>query len=166
MVKPIAAIVPVALLLAGLTNASAQNASGPDCGEFTVYIENDDVEFFDIDPEGTSAGDRRVGRYDVLDENSDHIGYFLFASTILPPLGDGTHQALGNGRYDLANGTIAASMVYELVDPTDTQSGAVQEFVYPVLGGTGEFAGVHGTLLSMTDEAGRRAQRFDLYCGD
>ena len=161
MTRLLKATMAIAMLAAGAGHAAEPAYT---CDNFTVYIELADVAFMDVGDEGVSAGDRRVGSYRTVDADGEQVGSFYFESTVLPGGEDGKRQAIANAIHDLADGSVSISMLYDLKDPSDTATGAVSEFTYPVTGGTGVFTGARGTVRSSTDDQGRRAQIFELSC--
>lgn len=161
-----AALIVTAIGFAAASSGLARGADTKTCGEFIIYIKNSKVSFFDIEPEGISTGDRRLGRYDIVDEAGNQLGSFVFTGTIMPPSGNGKHQLHAVAHYSLESGSISTSMVYEMNDASNTTTTPDQQFVYPVTGGTGSFAGARGILVSSKDSKGRRAHTFDLTCGE
>lgn len=139
---------------------------GGECQNFAVRIEIDRVSFFDHGEDGVGAGDRRIGRYNVLSMDGSLLGEFVFVATVLPPTDDGQHELFADALYTLPGGTLATTLHYQLSDAAETATGATQDFVYPVTGGTGAFAGVRGTLASTTDDEGGRVHAFTLTCSD
>jgi hypothetical protein len=93
------------------------------------------------------------------------LGSVLFAATVLPADAEGRHEPIGIGVYDLANGSITATVHYATNDPSDASAGPSEDFVHPVTGGTGAFAGAHGTVTTAGAD-GRRAHGFALSCAE
>ncbi|MEM7445845.1 MAG: hypothetical protein AAF414_21165, partial [Pseudomonadota bacterium] len=58
----LASAVAAMLLFSGAANAQ----SPATCGNFQVTLELNHIEYLDDGEEGVSAGDRRVGRFDIF----------------------------------------------------------------------------------------------------
>lgn len=143
--------------------ASATAQPLPSCGPFQITLELDHIEFFDDRDEGPSTGDRRIGRFDTFLMDGTPAGAFLFASTTLPGGAPGDYHEFGHARYTFDHGTVHISTLYTLADPSDTEHTVTTDYTYPVLGGTGAFAGARGTVHTQATEAGR-LHTFDLTC--
>ena len=143
--------------------ASATAQPLPSCGPFQITLELDHIEFFDDRDEGPSTGDRRIGRFDTFLMDGTPAGAFLFASTTLPGGEPGDYHEFGHARYTFDHGTVHISTLYTLADPSDTEHTVTTDYTYPVLGGTGAFAGARGTVHTQATEDGR-LHTFDLTC--
>ena len=150
-----------------LAGAPATAQEVPSCGPFQITLERDHIEFFDDRDEGPSTGDRRIGRFDTFLMDGTPAGAFLFASTTLPGGEPGDYQEFGHARYTFdtsdVQGTIHLSTLYTLADPSDTDHTVTADYTYPVLGGTGAFAGARGTVHTEANADGR-LHTFDLVC--
>ncbi|MEO1226715.1 MAG: hypothetical protein AAFX92_21065 [Pseudomonadota bacterium] len=156
---------PLCLAIGALIGAPATAQQLPSCGSFQITLELDHIEFFDDRDEGPSAGDRRIGRFDTFLMDGTPAGAFLFASTTLPGGEPGDYHEFGHARYTFDHGTIHISTLYTLADPSDTEHTVTTDYTYPVLGGTGAFAGARGTVHTEATEAGR-LHTFDLDCDE
>ncbi|MEM7446234.1 MAG: hypothetical protein AAF414_23140, partial [Pseudomonadota bacterium] len=143
----------------------AANAQSPaTCGNFQVTLELNHIEYLDDGEEGVSAGDRRVGRFDIFSTSGEPAGDYFFASTTLPDSDTDGFREIGTARYSFENGTVAVSTFYTLADPSNTDRTVTQEFNYPVMGGTGDFVGASGNVHSAPGSDGLRLHTFDLAC--
>lgn len=142
----------------------ARAADGPACGTFSLYPEVATVEVFDEAPRGPSAGDRRVGSYNLDDATGRRVGRFDFVATVLPPTGTGDIALVATGVDVFATGMLTITMEYTLPAPTTSSSSPDRKLVQVVTGGSGAFAGASGTTTAVTLADGRRQMTFDLHC--
>lgn len=152
----------ISFALAG--TAVAQESKGPDCSTFTAFLDADRIEFIDNGAEGPSAGDQRIGRYFLLDDDGNRIGEMEFVTVVLPPSEDGKVKLFATGHHTFANGALALSLIYELPDVTDTSQGGTTDLTHVITGGTGEFAHATGSITITTTADGRRRATYELKC--
>jgi hypothetical protein len=156
----------IATAIAGLSGTLASAQQLASCGDMVLTLELDQIEYFDDGNEGTSSGDRRVGRFNTFFENGEPAGTYVFQSTVLPADGEGRFHEIGTSRYVFENGSIALSTLYTLANPSDTEHTVTAQFSYPVTGGTGAFAGVSGVVNTRAGADGDRTNAFTLECDD
>ncbi|XWN30285.1 MAG: hypothetical protein ROR55_22800 [Devosia sp.] len=154
-----------ALLIACVPGLAGASEVGTTCETFTINLANEKLSFLDEGATGVSPGDRRFGRYRILDDSEAEIGTFLFDAVTMPATDDGVHHMLGQGFYELPGGQLTIAMHYKLTDPSDTTQATGGGFVYPVTSGTGAFLGAEGTLRSTRADDGGRVHTFEITCG-
>ncbi|MEM7446581.1 MAG: hypothetical protein AAF414_24900, partial [Pseudomonadota bacterium] len=152
--------------LATVATATAQSTvEPPDCGPFEVYLVNGEVHPTDIDNDGFSIGDRLSIQYDIVDADENVLGQNFAASTFVGQTDDGVYNLIGDVHHVYDNGTLHYSIVYQLADPVSpSRHATMRRFDYPVIGGSGAFAGVSGMATASTDQSGRRMISFDISC--
>jgi hypothetical protein len=113
----------------------------------TVRSPNGAAIPLDLGASGTTAGDLRVLVGDLTDAAGAVIGAVRGVQTTISFDGT-THAVQGSVSYQLSDGEIVVGGLSEQhADGSDLVAG--REFVRPVLGGTGRYAGAGGTLTSV-----------------
>ncbi len=152
-----------AAFAAAILSATSVQAAGPACGSFTLVGGEKAVNAIDNPPAGKSIGDVRAGWRKLADESGKPVGAVHFVATLTAP-GDDSHGDALSGQYfvTLPDGWIAAMTFYTLANAADTSQKAGNAILV-VTGGTGPYAGAHGTI---TIEAGTAPRYvFALTCG-
>jgi len=142
----------------------AQEADGPECGTFVVYLDVNSSHLADHGEDGVSPGDQRVIHSYLLNDDGNRLGESHAVTTYMPPMDDGTHPGHVNLHHSFANGSIASVAVARPRNPTSEIRLLPHDLSRPVVGGTGEFAHVTGTITSTTLDDGRRQLTYDLIC--
>ncbi|MCP4386052.1 MAG: dirigent protein [Hyphomicrobiales bacterium] len=149
--------------LAAVTGQPVQAAEAPHCGKFNVYPGEVEVRHVDHEESGLGVGDSRIGLVRIYNEQRTEIGFESFHSKIVPGNEDGYYRLVLNAHMTLPNGYISYIGTYRMSDPSKP-SPPQTDNSYPVVGGTGEFAGARGSVRFFNDDEGRRVAAFDLTC--
>ncbi|MEX0349481.1 MAG: hypothetical protein AB3N15_08640 [Paracoccaceae bacterium] len=144
----------VLLLLTHALPASADNT--PECGQFTVYLED-----LKITSGGDSVGDVAVGHVTVFDEGGQVIGMQDVTTLIAPGASEGETQLIVNAYLTLAANQLVYSGSYPAPDQPDTVPHFETQLA--VVGGTGVFKGAIGQVKFLKKD-GKRAAEFDVTC--
>ena len=136
---------------------------GHECGAFTLFMKLESSHFTDQGEPGISAGDVRMGRYELFTEDEESAGTMYFSSMVMPHT-KGAPQLLGSALFNLDEGSITDSLVYELPDPANTNETPTGEVVAVITGGSGEYRNVAGTVTTSEAEGDLRKVFFDISC--
>lgn len=137
-------------------------ADSPECGDFSVTLERDAVEYIDHGEPGLTTGDRRVGRYFLNDDQGVRIGTMDYITTVLVPTSTGHHPLHAIGHHLFDNGQITHSLIYDLTDPT-SEADVAEQAVFTVTGGTGAFEHASG-VIQLVERDGTRQLSYSLSC--
>lgn len=142
-----------AVLVGALATPAAMAAPRP--VDRTVYIERTFAENVDFGSSGTSVGDLRATRGLVRASLEGKVigSYTTTQITISPQLPGGLEDRNITMEVAIGSSEIVLLSVYS------APAGAtpVDKVVYPIVGGTGKFAGARGTMTLVTiDETRKR----------
>lgn len=146
-------------------SAAAQEGNSPSCGSFTVVGAVESRAFVDLGDTGITAGDQRVGRYNLFDSDGEELGVMHFAGVLMPPWQAAESPMMTTLHFRFADGAVVTTSVVGLPNPADVSVGPDLNLQYAVTGGTGEFANASGTLQTRSLDDGRREMTFELNCG-
>ena len=156
----------VALVVAVGTGyaASAQPASGPECGSFVLTGGDKTITAVDNLPEGRSPGDKRVGTRLLIDGNGAEVGEEVFvATTAATASADRNDLMATEFFFSFANGWLTGSALYELPNPDDPLHAQGVDLTVVVTGGAGAFRNASGeVVLTAADPP---VFTFELSCG-
>lgn len=141
MKKLLLAFIPA--LLAGAV-ATPVAVAAPRPADRTVYIERTFVEELDFGDSGTSVGDLRATR-GVVRKSLDGkvIGRYTTTQwTIGPGGGSGMEERTITMEVTIGRNEVLMVSVYA----APSGSTPMDKVVYPIVGGTGKYAGVRGTM--------------------
>ncbi|WP_171128285.1 MULTISPECIES: hypothetical protein [unclassified Ruegeria] len=142
------------LLIAQALPAFADSV--PECGKFTVYLED-----LKITSGGNSIGDVAVGHVTVFSENDQMIGMQNVTTLIAPDSGEGETQLIVNAYLTIDGNQLIYSGSYP--SPTNPDTVPHFETQLAVVGGTGVFQGANGQV-SFFEKDAKRAAAFDIEC--
>lgn len=134
----------------------AQVTEGPECGRFVLYLDVNASHLTDQGDEGPSPGDQRVLHSYLVDNDGNRLGESHAVSTFMPAMEDGKLPVHVSLFHTFANGSIASMAVARPNNPGPKVRLLPHDLSRPVVGGTGEFAHVTGTITSTTLDDGRR----------
>lgn len=127
---------------------------------FTLRTGGGDIVPVDLGAKGKSPGDLYVFHGDVFDGAGTRVGALVGEQTSIA-LGSQVETVQGSVTFELADGQIVAGGLSQY--PLDAAGLLVGTgYARPVLGGTGRYAGMRGTLTSTRLPDGGYEQRFDL----
>jgi|GEM_PF-4334862 len=133
------------------------------CGQFELIGDEKTVTVIDEAPKGDSIGDIRTGIMDFIDPRTDEVIKYYFRAQIFAIGADGVHTFQGDHTWAFPSGDLLFTRdIYRRTN--DTRPRGIGELLaLGVLGGTGAFARVSGTVAG---EAGDTpVWSFDLDCG-
>ena len=144
------------LLVAALGAPAAMAAPRP--ADRTVFIERTFAENVDFGTTGTSVGDLRATRGLVRASLKGKVigSYTTTQITVSPQLPGGVEER--NITMEVAIG--ASEIVMVSVYSAPAGATPVDKVVYPVVGGTGKFAGARGTMTLVTIDDMRKRLDF------
>ncbi len=155
----------VAFIGVGGLSCTAYSATSVHCGNFAVQVLYTNVEYLDSGAPGVGVGDQRFGHQQLSDANNEHIGDQYFHTIVVPGGSDEFHQAIVSGHTVFANGTIDWAGTGPIADPqAEANPGLPDEVRRSVVGGTGDFAGARGTVVTFYDDERRGTREFDIIC--
>jgi hypothetical protein len=145
------------VVLAGTLSAPVALAA-PRPADRTVYIERTFAENVDFGASGTSVGDLRATRGLVRASLKGKVigSYTTTQITVSPQLPGGVEER--NITMEVAIG--ASEIVMVSVYSAPAGATPVDRVVYPVVGGTGKFAGARGTMTLVTVDDMRKRLDF------
>ena len=142
--------------------SSPSHGSETYCGQFELIGDAKTVHLIDEPPEGDSIGDIRTGVMDFIDPRTDDVIKLYYRSKIFAIGDDGVHTFQGDHVWAFPDGGLLFSRdLYDRTNDTEPRGMALTR--QGVLGGTGAFARVSGTIAG--EVGGAPAWRFDLDCG-
>ena len=148
----------VAIATSAVAAADGRAAVTPET--FTVSVGAVAVTTIDLGAPGKTPGDLYVFKAPVFDGSGGEIGR-LVATQTSTRLEHGVETVQVSGTFELSGGTIVlGGLSLHPLDSTDLVSG--KSFVRPVIGGTGRYAGVGGTVTTVRGSDGTYHQRFSL----
>ena len=156
--------VPRFLMIALACGAFSSPALGSEayCGKFELIGGEKRVTLVDALPKGDSIGDVRTGSMDFSDTRTKDVVKVYFRSSIVAVGKDGVHTFRGDLVWVFPNGDrLFTADLYHRTNDTRPR-GIEEKIVEAVLGGTGAFARVSGTLTAQAGDA--PVYRFDLTC--
>lgn len=142
------------ILLTQTLPASADNA--PECGPFTVYLED-----LKITSGGDNLGDVAVGHVTVFSEDGQVIGMQNVTTLIAPGASEGETQLIVNAYLTINSNQLIYSGSYPAPSSPDTVPHFETQLA--VFGGTGVFKGASGQV-NFFKEDDKRAAAFDIKC--
>ena len=152
-------VVAVAAGVFGVTEGRAAAATTPET--FAVVLGPPrTVTTIDLGGPGKTPGDLYAIRSTIHDPGGAEIGHLVATQTSIQ-LEHGFETVQVSGTFELPAGTIAiGGLSLYTLEGTGNVPG--RTFVRPVLGGTGRYAGVGGTVTTVQAPDGRYEQRFSL----
>ncbi len=137
-------ITSIALACAAVFALAGPTSAAPTADTLTVYMKQDQREVLDIGASGPTIGDVVTGSGPVSRTNGGTaIGSVVYrAETVRVNIPGGVESRLSTLWVTLPKGSIAATSLVSV--PQGTRPVAVQQFV--IVGGTGAYAGVRGTM--------------------
>jgi len=147
-------------------SASGQDALEPFCGEFEAVRHQDLITFINHGNEGVSPGDVRILRWQLVDQDGEPIGVQHATSRVMHSDTEGSFPLMGASTFLFDNGILMASAFVESRDPSDTGTSSVRPLEWFVYGGTGEFAGATGSIVTTPTGDGVYDIAFDLSCSE
>lgn len=152
---------PIIALACGVFSSPAL-ASESYCGKFELIGGAKEVTLVDTLPKGDSIGDVRTGNMDFSDPRTKAAVKVYFRSSIVAVGKDGVHTFRGDLVWVFPNGDrLFTADLYHRTN--DTKPRGIQEkIIEAVLGGTGAFARVSGTISATAGDA--PVYKFDLTC--
>ena len=127
------------------------------CEPFAIVSPNEGrmIEFIDLEPEGVSPGDFRVGLGPLVNQDGDVVGEIEWIATIVRPDSEGNTRQMADAVLRLATGDI----LYRMLPERTIREGNITELsVSPVeatrliTGGTGVFANASGDVAWDRDD--------------
>ena len=153
---------PASAFLPG--SALGQDAQQPFCGAFEAERHQDLITFINHGDEGVAPGDVRILRWQLVDQDGESIGVQHATSRVMHSDIEGSYPLMGASTFLFDNGILMASAFVESRDPSDTNTSSVRPLEWFVYGGTGEFAGATGSILTTPTGEGVYDIVFDLSC--
>jgi len=148
----------LAVAASGLAAAQAQAATTPEA--FTLTVGQPSVSTVDLGQPGKSPGDLYAIIAPAFDGSGAEVGRLVATQTsIRLERRAETVQAIGT--FELRDGTIVIGGLSQY-PRSGVGNVAGEPFVRPVIGGTGRYAGVGGTVTTTRGPDGRYQQRFAL----
>ena len=120
-------------------------AKGVGCHDQAFLMDNEFVAFVGKIPAVAEPGDRRILRWRVYEDAGEKVGDFHVLTTILSQSKAGD-WVRADGSIAFSNGTIHATVLTVLRDPSDTTKSSSTIDDYVVVGGSGEFANAKGII--------------------
>lgn len=130
--------------------------SAPECGQFTVYLED-----LKITSGGDKIGDVAVGHVTVFSEDGQVIGMQNVTTLIAPGASEGKTQLIVNAFLTIESNQLIYSGSYPA--PSNPDTVPHYETQLAVIGGTGVFKGASGQVKFFEKDA-KRAAEFDVTC--
>jgi hypothetical protein len=141
----------VLLLVAAAASAgsfaiAATTARGQDTLTFSLYGKNLEAAFLDLGPTGVSQGDIRVVNRELFNRHGARVGRVTVTCIIVETGDDPKEHVEGNcsGTFRLAGGEIDVQGIDSFQAVTTVHT--IPANVNAVVGGTGVYQGVYGTL--------------------
>ena len=132
------------------------------CGKFELIGGAKTVTLIDEPPKGDSIGDVRTGTMDFTDPRTNDVVKVYFRSKIVAVGKDGVHTFRGDPVWVFPGGDrLFTADLYHRTNDTRPR-GIEEKIAEAVLGGTGAFARVSGSIDGDAGDA--PVYRFDLTC--
>jgi hypothetical protein len=154
----IAGCVIVAIGTCAVAAADGRAAVTPEA--FAVSVGAPEVTTIDLGAPGKTPGDLYAVEAPVFDGSGAAIGRLVASQTSIR-LEHRAETVLVSGTFELRDGTIVIGGL-SLYPREGTGNVPGRSFVRPVIGGTGRYAGVGGTVTTVRGSDGRYQQRFSL----
>jgi hypothetical protein len=148
------------LLLAACGDDDDGGGDDPETLSLVSDPADESFEVVDLGPRGGSVGDVYVFDGAMLDPETDEVVGRTYGTQTSISLEGGTEIVQAMITYDLdEDGQILVGGTAEYEDASGLVEG--EEYVRPVLGGTGSYAGVTGTMTTVRQADGSYEQTFD-----
>ena len=140
-----------------LTHALPASAdSAPECGQFTIYLED-----LKVTSGGDKIGDVAVGQVTVFGEDGQAVGMQNVTTQIAPGASEGETQLIVNAYLTIDSNQLIYSGSYPAPSSPDTVPHFETQLA--VVGGTGVFQGASGQVKFFKKDD-KRAAEFDVTC--
>lgn len=141
----------VSITIATFSSGAAYSDSETKCEDFEVTAPGAGriVSYHSLGDSGSQAGDIRPGLRNLVNQNDEVIGQLRWYETMIGPTGDEHADTVSVVRYYmlLPDGTILAETLNVAnKDRLDTSRPPLEFDQLIILGGTGAYAGVRGTM--------------------
>lgn len=165
----LAVIVASATLSASVASGQSEpDGPGVGCGTFSLTSTGEArvVKHVDASPEGTSAGDQRIGVRSLVDDNGDETARLRFIATNLDPEPEGDRR-IGHLKTFVVfdDGVLIYEHVYERRGQFDdlSQSTTSSGNRY-ITAGLGKYAGASGIITVDKGEGLSEVYNFEIDC--
>ena len=144
--------------------AAAEGGIKPRCADMALKREFVSAQYIDHGAAGVSVGDVRIVIWKIWDLGRQNDVAMQVIATVVDAAGDEQWNTIEDAVIRFGNGTIRASSAASVADPADTATGGQTPLQWAVLGGTGAFAEVRGTIATAPIEDRLSDIKFSINC--
>ena len=151
----------VFLFAAGCGDDDDSDSDTPDTLELVSDPDDEAFDVVDLGDKGRTAGDVYVFDGAMLDPDSGDVAGHVYGTQTSIAVEDGNEIVQANLTYEVGEGS--QIVVAGTAEYPEKGGGLVvgEHYVRAILGGTGDYAGVTGTMTTVRDEDGSYEQTFD-----